>query len=159
MTPLSLVNTESDVLTMRSDLLGELTLQPSDIFTFPQGILGFPECRRFALLRGAHDGLFWLQSMEYSALAFLLVDPFSVVRNYVVDLPPSQFAEIGVAEDPSDIALLVTVTLPSATGDLPTVNLQGPLAINFRTRRAKQIVVTEGEYGVRTPVDLTELVA
>src|SRR4051812_40115837 len=126
MSRLTLVGAEAEALTMHSDLLGNLQLASSDVFQFPQGILGFPECRQFALLRGNHEGLFWLQSMEYSALAFLLVDPFSVVTNYVVDVPASHLAELGAAE-PSDIALLSMVTLPTTRGELPTVNLQGPL--------------------------------
>ena len=158
MSVLSLVGPEVEELAVHSDLLGELKLRPSDVFLFAQGILGFPECRRFALLRGIHDGLYWLQSMEYSALAFLLVDPFTVVDNYVADVPPSQLADLGAASA-TDIAILTMVTLPSVSGEMPTVNLRGPLAINFRTRRAKQIVSHEGDYSVRCPVDLTRLVA
>ena len=62
---------------------------------FPTGLLGFPECRRFALLRGGGDGLFWLQSMEYSTLAFLLVDPFTVESDYSSTSQPSQIADLG----------------------------------------------------------------
>jgi flagellar assembly factor FliW len=158
MSVLSLVGSEVEELEVHSDLLGDLKLRSSDVFLFAQGILGFPECRRFALLRGIHDGLYWLQSMEYSALAFLLVDPFTVVDNYAADVPPSQLADLGAASA-TDIAILAMVTLPSVSGEMPTVNLRGPLAINFRTRRAKQIVSHEGDYSVRCPVDLTRLVA
>jgi len=159
MSVLTLVGAGPEELTVHSDLLGDMRLRSTDVFMFSQGILGFPECRRFALLRGIHDGLYWLQSMEYSALAFLLVDPFTVVDNYAADVPPSQLADLG-AGSATDIAILAMVTLPTAGGgDTPTVNLRGPLAINFRTRRAKQIVSHEGDYSVRCPVDLTRLVA
>jgi flagellar assembly factor FliW len=158
MSVLSLVAPEVEELAVHSDLLGDLKLQSSDVFLFAQGILGFPECRRFALLRGIHDGLYWLQSMEYSALAFLLVDPFTVVDDYAADVPQSQLVDLGAASA-TDIAILAMVTLPSASGEMPTVNLRGPLAINFRTRRAKQIVSHDGDYSVRCPVDLTRLVA
>jgi len=73
-------------------------------------------------------------------------------------VPPSQIVEIG-AGDPSDIGLLAVVTLPANRGELPTVNLQGPLVINFRTRRAKQIVSQEADFSVRRPVDLNRVVA
>ncbi len=158
MSVLTLVGAESEELTVRSDLLGELKLRSTDVFLFAQGILGFPECRCFALLRGTRDGLYWLQSMEYSALAFLLVDPFTVVDDYAADVPSSKLADLGAA-NATDIAILAVVTLPNASGDCPTVNLRGPLAINFGTRRAKQIVTHEGDYSVRCPVDLARLVA
>lgn len=158
MSHLSLVAAEPELLSVRSDLLGDLEVRSSDVFAFPKGMLGFPECRRFALLRGARDGLYWLQSLEYSALVFLLVDPFTVVQNYSVDVEPWQVSDLGGAE-PSDIGVLAIVTLPSQRGETATVNLQGPLAFNFSTRRAKQIICTEDVRGVRCPVDLNRFVA
>lgn len=160
MTPLALVTSEpaGAVSQIRSTLLGDLDVRNENIFTFPKGMLGFPECRRFALMRGERDGLFWLQSMEYATLAFLLVDPFQVESSYSFDVPPSHLAEIG-GGDPADVGLLAVVTLPANRGDLPTVNLQGPIVVNFRTRRAKQVVSGEGDFSVRRPVDLARLVA
>jgi len=143
---------------IRSGVFGDLDIRTEDVLFFPKGMLGFPECRRFALLRGEREGLFWLQSMEYATLAFLLVDPFVVERGYSFDVPPAQLLELG-ANDPSDIGLLAVVTLPANRSDMPTVNLQGPLIINFRTRRAKQLVSMEGDFSVRCPVDLARVVA
>lgn len=158
MTPLSLVGAEPAVVAVRSTVLGDLDVRSDNVMTFPGGILGFPECRQFALLRGARDDLFWLQSMEYPTLAFLLVDPFTIEEHYSLDVAPWQIADLGGA-DPSDIGLLAIVTLPGSPAEQATVNLQGPIVINFRTRRAKQIVCQEADYSVRRPVDLTRLVA
>lgn len=162
MTHLSLVASadtgEGGTPTVHSDLFGDLTIRRDDVFYFPHGMLGFPECRRFALLRGARDGLYWLQSMEYGALVFLLVDPFRVMTDYSVDLAPTQLADLGESA-PSDIALLAVVTLPASHGAAPTANLRGPIAVNFRTRRATQIVCSDSDYEVRCPVDMDQLVA
>jgi flagellar assembly factor FliW len=157
MSTLTLVPDDAEIV-VRSDLLGELQVGSNDLLHFPTGMLGFPECRRFALLRGGRDGLFWLQSLEYSALVFLLVDPFSIEENYSFDVQPSQIVELGSAES-SDIGLLAVVTLPASSGGLPTVNLQGPLVINFKTRYAKQVVSGDDQYSVRRPLDLAKLVA
>jgi flagellar assembly factor FliW len=157
MSTLTLMSDDAEI-TVHSDLLGDLRVGPTDLLTFPAGMLGFPECRRFALLRGGRDGLFWLQSVEYSALVFLLVDPFSIEANYTFDLQPSQIAELGPGES-SDIGLLAVVTLPADRGGLPTVNLQGPLVINFKTRCAKQVVSGDDQHAVRRPLDLGRLVA
>lgn len=145
-------------LVVHSDLLGDLRLANTDVISFAGGLLGFPECQRFALIGGAHDGLFWLQSLDYSALAFLLIDPFSFVGQYSVDLSPLDIAHLA-AEEPSDVALLTIVTLPRAPGESATTNLQGPLAINMHTRLGKQLVCDGVEYGVRCPVDLMPAVA
>jgi len=156
MTQLKLVDAEPEILKVHSDLLGDLQILSRDALHFEQGILGFPECRRFALVRAEHDSLFWLQSIEYSTLVFLLVDPFAVVNGYAIDVAPSQLADLG-AYRPADIGLLSVVTLPSVPGEQPTANLQGPIAINFATRNAKQLVMSETDFGVRVPVDLKEL--
>ena len=93
MSTLTLVPDDAEIV-IKSDLLGELRVQSTDLLHFPSGMLGFPECRRFALLRGGRDGLFWLQSLEYSPLVFLLVDPFTIEENYSFDVPASQVAEL-----------------------------------------------------------------
>ena len=158
MSQLKLVDAEPEVLTVRSDLLGELRIRSNEALYFPAGLLGFPECRRFALVRAEREGLFWLQSMEYATLVFLLVDPFAVVSDYSIDVAPSQIAELG-AYRPADIGLLSVVTLPSTPGDQPTANLQGPIALNFATRTAKQLVLSETDFGVRCRIDLKRLAA
>src|SRR5262249_45563507 len=127
MSQLKLVDNSAEVITVKSDLLGEVRIHSAEALRFPAGLLGFPECRRFALLRAEHDGLFWLQSMEYSTLVFLLVDPFAAVSGYTIDVAPSQIAELG-AYRPSDIALLSVVTLPAHPSEQATANLQGPIA-------------------------------
>lgn len=157
MSTLTLMSDDAEI-SVRSDLLGELRVRPTDVLDFPSGMLGFPECRRFALLRGGREGLFWLQSMEYSTLVFLLVDPFAIEENYSFDVQPAQIAELGAGES-SDIGLLAVVTLPASQGGLPTVNLQGPLVINFKTRSAKQVVSGDDQHAVRKPLDLAKLVA
>jgi len=156
MTHLKLASADPEILEVRSDLLGELRIRSSDTLHFAGGLLGFPECQRFALLRAGHDGLFWLQSMDYAALVFLLVDPFMAVTDYSIDVAPTQLADLG-AYRPSDIALLSVVTLPDRADGDATANLQGPIAINFATSSAKQLVLSDTDFGVRVPIDLKRL--
>ena len=85
MSKLTLLPDDADLI-VNSDLLGALNVRTTDLLQFPAGMLGFPECRRFALLRGGREGLFWLQSTEYSALVFLLVDPFTIDQSYSFDV-------------------------------------------------------------------------
>lgn len=136
---------------VRSDLLGTFTIRPESAIEFPSGLLGFEEFRRFAFVRAGTDTVFWLQSLDNSGLVFLLVDPFVHFASYVVDVPTADCQELG-AKDASDVAVLVIVTLPQA-GERPTANLQGPIVINPRTGRAKQIVCRDADYGVRCEFD------
>ena len=147
-----LMDLESDIL-VASDLLGPLTVPADELIEFPSGIFGFPECRRYVVVPGERDGFFWLQSADHSALAFLLVDPFLFFEGYSVDLSAQEIQELGAGEA-SDVAILAIVTLPRTRHEQPTANLQGPIAIAFASRRAKQLAIAESEFGVRCTLDL-----
>jgi len=120
---------------------------------FRNGLLGFPECRRFTLHTTRRDGLYWLQSAEDSALAFLLMDPFHFISGYSLELNPAEVAELEPVTA-SDLVVLAIVTLADPHGSTCTVNLQGPLIIDLPGGRAKQIVLPDTKYGVRYPVEL-----
>ncbi|CAN5824592.1 hypothetical protein BH23PLA1_BH23PLA1_39310 [soil metagenome] len=98
--------------------------------------------------------MFWLQSADKSALAFLLIDPFMFFADYTVELSAADRRELQV-EDRSDVAVLAIATLPRRQGAPCTVNLQGPVALNLASRLARQIVISDPELGTRRPIDLT----
>jgi len=147
---------EPATVTVTSDLLGLVTPSRESTFTFPVGMFGFPECRQFALLAAGREGLFWLQSMEHTALTFLLADPFLFFDGYAVELGAGDRAELQLHDDANadDVAVLVIVTLPRTRDELPTANLQGPVAVNFASHVGRQLALAEGSWGVRCPLDL-----
>lgn len=139
--------------TVPSELLGTLQVASDAVLDFSRGLLGFPECRRFALVPAGREGLFWLQSLDYSALTFLVADPFPHVAGYDVELGAAERLELQV-RDAADVALLCIVTLPRTTDELPTMNLQGPIAVNLRARVGRQMVLGDTTWGVRAPLPL-----
>lgn len=138
----------TSTLVVASEVLGELTVPADSVLTFPTGLFGFPECRRFALVPAGRDGLYWLQSIEHSTLAFLLADPFQFFRGYAVELTAGDRVELA-AQSASDVAVFVIVTLPQSRGAQPTANLQGPVALNLRAGLGRQLAIANGEWGVR----------
>ena len=142
-----------DGVLFESKLLGPLAVPEHQIFDFRHGLFGFPEAHRFALLPAERDGFFWLQSQEFEALTFLLIDPFACVEDYAVELGPKDVGEL-MPEDASEIAVLAILTLPDKRGETATVNLQGPLALNHKKRVGKQLAL-ESPYGIRFPVELS----
>jgi flagellar assembly factor FliW len=146
-------NVTEPSVALRSEVLGDITVPEETIFDFPFGVYGFEEARRFALLPAERDGMYWLQSLDFSALTFLLVDPFKWVEGYNVDLPDSELVSLAPA-DAADVAVLAIVTLPRAAGDSPTANLQGPVALNVRKRVGRQVVIQDSPFDVRHPVVL-----
>lgn len=137
---------------VESTVLGSLRVPEDQVYAFEHGILGLPEARTFALLPAERDGFFWLQSLESEALTFLLIDPFRFVEDYSVELSPQEVGELTPSE-PADILVLSILTLPKTPEDPATANLQGPLALNVREGKGKQVVL-QTPYGLRVPVEL-----
>lgn len=151
----AMIDSEMTETVVESTLLGTITVHADQVFKFERGILGFPDTRTFALVRANGEGMFWLQSTEFEALTFLLVDPFRYVEEYSVDLGPQDLGELN-PDDASEMLVLSIMTLPRKKGDTATVNLQGPIALNLAMMRGRQVVLQDSPYGVRHPVQLLE---
>lgn len=136
-----------------STLLGPLEVLQSQVYDFPDELYGFSGAKQFALVPAERDGFFWLQSLDFEALTFLLVDPFQFVEGYSIDIPAEDVIAPG-ADDSAQILVLAMLTLPREVGETATVNLQGPIAFSLSRNIGKQVVV-ESSYGIRHPVTLS----
>ena len=142
----------TDDTVVRSTLLGDMAVLQSQIYRFPGALFGFPSATTFALLPAERAGFYWLQSTELSALTFLLVDPFLFVDDYQVDVSERDLGTLE-SSNVSDVLLLSILTLPRSETDGPTLNLQGPIALDVRSRLGMQLAV-DSPFGLRHPVDL-----
>jgi flagellar assembly factor FliW len=94
--------------------------------------------RRYVVLEHRPGSPFkWLLAIDDPELAFAVANPCELVAGYE---PPLEIAARLLETDPSDIALLVIVTIPRDP-TLMTVNLMAPVVVDLRTRRARQIVL------------------
>ena len=124
---------------------GAIDVDASMIFTFPEGLVGFPAARQFAVMEDANGPLQWLQSMEDPRLAFVIVDPALFVPDYRVRVHPAELASIELA-GPEDSRVAVILSIPSEPRQM-TANLQGPLIFNHARQLAKQLVL--GDYSTK----------
>lgn len=132
-----------------SDRLGELDCDEQAILSFPNGLLGFEEHTRFAVVAADEDGSYsWLQSLDDAGLAFLAIVPTIFFPDYEPDVPDADAAELGIT-DLSHVQLLALVTVGEQS---VTANLLGPIVVNLRTRTAKQVVLSEQRYSVKAPL-------
>lgn len=133
---------------------GQVEITDDKIITFPGGIIGFPDLKRFTLLhdeeKGVDAGIRWLQSLEEPGFAMTVLDPLIVKADYNPEIDDELLA--GIGEVTSDnLLVLVTVRVPSDLKQM-TVNLQGPIIINVDERKACQIIVDADTYPVRFPI-------
>lgn len=133
---------------------GEIEITEDKIITFPGGIIGFPDLRKFTLLhneeKGVSAGIRWLQSLEEPGFAMTVMDPLVVKEDYNPEIDDELLTGIGDVT-PDNLLVLVTVRVPKDLKQM-SVNLQGPIIINVDERKACQIIVDADSYPVRFPI-------
>jgi len=127
---------------------GPLEIEPASIITFPAGLLGFEELKRFVLLeRPEIAPLEWLQSVENPQIVFTVMDPTVVFENYQPELSAEDWEALGLPER-SPVTIRVLVTVPKDPAEM-TANLLGPLVLSPEHGKGRQIVLVNSEYPVR----------
>lgn len=139
---------------IQTKAFGQVEITDDKIITFPGGIIGFPDMKRFTLLhdeeKGVSAGIRWLQSLDEPGFAMTVLDPLIVKEDYNPEIDDELLAGIGEVT-PDNLLVLVTVRVPSDLKQM-SVNLQGPIIINVEERRACQIIVDADTYPVRFPI-------
>ena len=127
-------------MNVRTSRFGELEIPGDRVIEFPLGILGFPESKRWILLQAApHSVFFWLQAVDDPDLAFIVTQPQTFFSDYQVRVQAEELKSIAM-EDAADGEVFV---ICNRVDDRITVNLQGPLIFNARTRQARQVVLCD----------------
>ncbi len=140
---------EQDRTQVINTRLGQREVEPDKIIRFPRGIIGFDEEREFTLLQIKEESPFLiLQSMTNPNLGLLVADPFSFMETYEVRLGTAEKSILGI-EDPSQVALLVTVTIPAGEPEKTTLNLMGPIVVNTAAKVGLQVPQVDTEYPAR----------
>ena len=133
---------------IETKIFGEIEISEDKIVTFQDGIIGFPEMKRFALLhdeeRGAGAGIRFLQSLDEPGFAMPVMDPLVVKPDYAPVLSQEELEELGVERSEDLCFYALCVARNPVAGS--TVNLRCPVAINDRTRQAVQVILDTEEY-------------
>lgn len=125
---------------------GPVEIDESRVIVFNDGVLGFPNHRRYALIEtGVDPVFFWLQSVDDPALAFVVCDPLVFVPDYQAPIHQDDVRALQM-RDLTDCQVLVIVN--KVDGAL-TGNLMGPLVVGASSLRAKQLVLSDRRYSTR----------
>lgn len=128
---------------------GAIEVEPADTVTFPEGILGFPNSRRYVVIQHTEDSPYrWLQSLDEGTLAFLVTDPGLFVPDYAPEMPDRDAEALKLDANTPQLVYTI-VTIPSGNPREMTLNLAGPLVINAAERLGRQIVLEDKAYPVR----------
>lgn len=136
-------------MNIETSRFGTLEVDDDRLITFEQGILGFPNQTRYALIQtGENSAFYWLQAVDRAELAFVVCDPRLFVPDYVVPIRKEELSELNLA-DPAGAQVFVIV---NKVGELMTGNLQGPIVVNTVTRAARQMVLSDKRFSTRHPL-------
>src|SRR5665213_3581639 len=89
----------SFVMQIETSRFGKLSIDEERIITFPNGLLGFPEYRRYALVQSsAGNYFFWLQSLDDPSLAFVVADPTTFFKDFQIPVKDELREAIGLTD-------------------------------------------------------------
>ena len=111
---------------------GEIDVDERQKLFFPFGILGFENLKNYVLIDAKQQPFYWLQSLDVTEIAFVLINPYIFRPDYSVDVPQEELEEIQIEEE-DDILVLAIVTIPENQSNM-TANLQGPIVINKKSK-------------------------
>lgn len=130
---------------------GQVQVEEVDLLTFPEGILGFNEFRKFILLDDPNDEIFaWLQSCEEPAIAFPVLEPELFTEKYQISLAKSELESLKIQSTDAKTVFCI-VTIPDDPTQM-TANLKAPIVINSSLRLARQCVLQDNSLAIREPI-------
>jgi len=143
-------------MTVETRLFGTITIDEEKIITFPNGIVGFPDLKEFALMhdteKSDENGLSFLVSLQEPAFSMPVMNPLLIKADYNPVVEDDYLIPLGELNE-EEMLVLVTVTVPHEIEHM-SVNLMAPIIVNAATRKAAQVILNddEGNYPVKFPV-------
>jgi flagellar assembly factor FliW len=126
---------------------GAIDVDERQKVSFPEGILGFEDLKEYVLLDAAQPPFYWLQSLDRTEIAFVMIEPRVFRPDYSPEVDPEELAEIGITAE-EDALVFAIVTIPEDSRRM-TANLQGPVILNRRTRVGRQFISPSPRWGIR----------
>lgn len=138
---------------------GELSVDPSQLITFPKGIPGFEKSTMWKLFHEIDEQGNWvsgvvvhLQSIDDGQISLSLTDPTLFGFNYNLMLTDNEVAELKL-EDPNDVLVLISLSVRDTapqngrriTAANVYANISAPILINTKSRIGMQKALNDKE--------------
>lgn len=130
---------------------GAVEVQNTDVISFPDGILGFADLKKFVILEDPDDLVFaWLQSCDNPGIAFPVLEPELFTNDYKVKLSKNDREALKLEGD-ERVRIFNIVTIPSDVTQM-TANMKAPVVVNVAAHVAKQVVTQENDNPIKHPI-------
>jgi len=143
-------------MTFDTVYFGQVTVPDNHVIRFDAGIPAFPDETSFVIIHDEEnpDSLFlWLQSTTTPDLVFTIMDTLAVLPDYAPRVAEEELQAIKGDESEDDFFIYNIANMPQ-DGNIEslTVNLKGPILINQKTGRGKQVISDSSDHDLRYPV-------
>lgn len=134
-----------------SSKLGEIEYKEDDLITLSSPFLGFPDLNDFLLISNESSYPFlWFQSVEDPNICFVIVETEAFYKDYKPAINKREKKVLAI-EDMKDVKIFCIVVVPDDP-KMATANLRAPLVVNFDKKLAKQIILDDDTYKIKTPL-------
>jgi len=123
---------------------GEIEIDDKQKVIIPQGLFGFEDYTEYVLFDAEHEPFYWLQSVQETEIAFIVINPFLFRKDYEANVTNEELAEIGITSAENALVFVI-VTIPQDGGNM-TANLQGPVIINKDNMTAMQAILSDSKW-------------
>ena len=121
--------------------LKNVPIDPETLFSFPQGIAGFEDCKRFKIFHEeGKPTVFWLQSVDDAEVTFPIVIPEALDIEYQIELSDAD-CELIEVKSLEDVVVVVIVYRDEAQGGRIAANARSPVILNLNNRKGMQKVL------------------
>lgn len=138
-------------MNIKTRYFGDIDLEESKIITFENGLFGFEEYKRFALLFNSETeerpAISWLQCVDEQSLALPVLIPTLVMPDYNPVVEDGVLTSLGDWNE-ENISVLVTITVPKDLKQM-TTNMKAPIIINTDSMKGCQVVVENQDYEIK----------
>lgn len=127
---------KSEKIKIKSNQFGELEINQTNIFNFPNGILGFEDEKRFILINDEKISPFkWLISIDNSNIGFPIISPWLVNLEF----------DLGDEFNIEDKIPMVVVNSANKAEAL-TANLKAPIFFDVKNLQGEQIIIENSRF-------------
>jgi len=130
---------------------GEIDIPESEVITFEEGLPGFENLKKFAIISRGSEPIMWLVSLEDEKVALPVMNPWIVRVDYNVQVPKEIVEDLEIEKE-EDVKVWSIVVIPQDEPLDMTINLLAPIVVNARNRKAAQIILDNPEYDIRHSV-------
>jgi len=135
-------------MVVKTKFFGELEISEKDIIIFDEGLPGFQDMHRYAVINdGDNPYISYLQSLEKANICFIMIPPVFALQDYDIEISGSTVEKLSI-EKPEDVKLYAILSIPGNFKDA-TANLKAPIVVNVNNNKAVQEILDDERYSIR----------